>query len=239
MLYDENINNNVDSLGLNKFIAKVYGWMFLGLITTAIIAAVIGIGVYTNYFINSFVVSLASGGIYVLLIAEVALVWILSANISKMKASTAKFMFLLYSVMNGVSIGIICLTVDISTVYKAFLMTAVTFGVMSLYGYKTKSDLTKAGNIFKMGLIGLIVISVLNIFLKSSGLDWIICIIGMAVFLGLTAYDTKKIKQFYYNGLNNFDQATISKIAIIGALELYLDFINLFLYILRIFSRER
>lgn len=236
MDYNENVNIENENLGLNKFMAKVYGWMFMGLITTALIALGVVIGLFVSSEFANFIIQFMQGGIYILPIAELILVFVLSAKINTMKPSTAKIMFLVYSIMNGLTIGIICLGFGIATVYKAFLMTALTFGVMSLYGYKTKSDLSRAGNIFKMGLIGLIIISVLNLFMRSSGLDWIICIVGMAVFLGLTAYDTKKIKEFYYNSANMSDTATISKITIIAALELYLDFINLFLYILRIFG---
>lgn len=238
MYYDENIDLEVDSSGLNKFMAKVYGWMFLGLLVTAFIAIAMVVGIYTSDSFLNLVVTLLNGGIYVLFIAELVLVWRLSAKINTMKVSTARFMFLLYSIMNGVIIGIVCMGFGVTTVYRAFLMTAVAFGVMSLYGYKTNADLSKAGNIFKMGLIGLILISLLNIFLGSSSLDWIISIAGMIIFLGLTAYDTKKIRNFYINSANNTDETLVSKVAVIGALELYLDFINLFLYILRIFSRR-
>lgn len=238
MYYDDNANVELDGSGLNKFVAKVYGWMFAGLLTTAIIALALVVGIYSVPSFYNFMVNFIDKGIFILPIAELALVWILSARIGTMKPSTAKTMFLVYSVMNGITIGIICLGFGVFTVYKAFLMTAIMFGSMSLYGYKTKSDLTKAGNILRMGLIGLIIVSIINLFMRSSGLDWIISIVGMAIFLGLTAYDTKKLKQYYYNVASMADVATVSKVAIIGALELYLDFINLFLYILRIFGRR-
>lgn len=237
MYYDNNVNVELDD-GLNKFVAKIYGWMFTGLLTTALIALALVAGIYSVPVFRNFVISFIDKGIFILPIAELVLVLVLSAKINSMKSSTAKIMFLVYSIMNGITIGIICLGFGLFTVYKAFLMTSLMFGAMSLYGYKTKSDLTKAGNLFKMALIGLIIVSLINLFMKSRGLDWAISIIGMAVFLGLTAYDTKKIKQFYYNIVSISDTATISKVAIIGALELYLDFINLFLYVLRIFGRR-
>lgn len=237
MYYDENINAS-QSLGLNKFIAKVYGWMFAGLAATAIVAFSIILGIIAVPAFAQFMISFMSSGVYILFIAEIFIVFMISAKIDRMKPSTAKIMFLIYSILNGTTIGVICLGFGIYTVSRAFLMTAVMFGCMSLYGYKTKSDLTSAGNMFKMGLIGLIIVSVVNIFMKSNTLDWIISIVGMAIFLGLTAYDTKKIKEFYYNINVASDTAIVSKVAIIGALELYLDFINLFLYILRIFGRR-
>ena len=242
-----------DGYGLNKFMSKVYGWMFIGLLATAGVAFGIlmifygyagSIGAYN-------ILNTLWSVVGILGIAEVILVIVLSMKLHSMKASTAKIMFMVYAVLNGVNISIICLGVGINTVYRAFLLTAVAFGVMSLYGMKTNSDLTSVGNLMKMGLIGLLIMSVLNIFLGSSGLDWVICIVGLAVFLGLTAYDTKKIKNFYYSAAgysedytvigeeNAIENEMVSKVAIIGALELYLDFINIFLYLIRIFARNR
>lgn len=245
--------------GLNKFMAKVYGWMFVGLLATAAIAFGI-LMLFNSAYAGSMGAYNILKGLFsvigILSIAEVILVIVLSAKLHSMKASTAKIMFILYSLLNGVNIGVICLNVGIGTVYRAFLLTAVAFGVMSLYGMKTNSDLTSFGNIMRMGLIGLLIMSLINIFLDSSTLDWIVCIVGLAVFLGLTAYDTKKIKSFYYsvsgyaeNYLveggefslqeNSIQGEMVSKVAIIGALELYLDVINIFLYLIRIFSKNR
>jgi len=252
-MYD-NMGYVSDSSGLNKFMAKVYGWMFAGLLVTAAVAFSILMLLYSAYggsmgaynILNALV-----SGVYVLCIAEVILVIVLSAKINSIKASTAKIMFIVYAMLNGVNIGMICLNVGILTVYRAFLLTAVAFGAMSLYGMKTNADLTSFANLMKMGLIGLLIMSVLNIFLGSNGLDWVICIVGLAVFLGLTAYDTKKIKNFYYNVAaysedyvvvgeeNSMQNEMVSKVAIIGALELYLDVINIFIYLLRIFSKNR
>ncbi len=243
-----------DSSGLNKFLAKVYGWMFAGLLVTAAVAFGILMLLYSAYAGSMGAYNILNAllsGVGILCIAEVILVIVLSAKLNSMKASTAKIMFMVYALLNGVNIGVICLNVGIGTVYRAFLLTAVAFGVMSLYGMKTNTDLTSFGNLMKMGLIGLLVMSLINIFLGSDTIDWIVCIVGLAVFLGLTAYDTKKIKGFYYSmsgysedylveGEENTVQGEmVSKVAIIGALELYLDVINIFLYLIRIFSKNR
>ncbi len=240
MDYNNNVNVELNDSGLSSFVSKVYGWMFAGLFTTAMIVLALMIGVYKVSSFYYFWINFISKGSFIFPIAEMVLVIVLSSKVNSMKVSTAKAMFIVYSVMNGLTIGIsiVCLGLSLATVCKAFLMTAIMFGVMSVYGAKTKSDMTKSGSLFKMGLSGLLIVSVVNLFMRSNSLDWIICIVGMAIFLGLTAYDTKKIKQCYYSVSAISDTATVSKFAIIGALELYLDFINLFLYILRIFGKR-
>ncbi len=234
MYYDDNISAKLDDSELNSFMSKVYGWMFAGLFTTAITALALIIGIYNLPLLINFI----GKSIFILPIVEIVLVFILSYKINSIQPNTAKIMFLIYSIVNGLTIGIVCLGFSLVTIWRAFFMTSLMFGAMSMYSCKTKSDMTKAGNIFKVGLVGLLIVSIVNLFINSSTLDWIICIVGMAVFLGLTAYDTRKIKQYYYAVSTVCDTATVSKFAIIGALELYLDFINLFLYIIRIFGKR-
>lgn len=234
MYYDDNIIAKLDDSELNSFMSKVYGWMFAGLFTTAITALALIIGIYNVPLLVNFI----GKNIFILPIVELVLVFVLSYKINTIKSNTAKIMFLVYSIVNGLTIGIVCLGFSLVTIWRAFFMTALMFGTMSVYSCITKADITKAGNIFKVGLVSLLIVSIVNLFIKSSTLDWIICIVGMAVFLGLTAYDTRKIKQYYYYISGTSDTATVSKFAIIGALELYLDFINLFLYIIRIFGKR-
>ena len=217
---------------LSVYFAKVFGWMFLGLFATAA----------TAYFTanSDFLMGIVYSNIFVffgIMIAEIALVVYLSARITKIQYSTAVFVFLLYAVLNGITFSVILLIYTQTTIASTFMITALTFGAMSLYGYITKTDLSRFRNILFMGLIGLIILSLVNIFLRSDTASWIISILGLFVFLGLTAYDTQKIKQLYYATQNNLELQR--KVAIRGALSLYLDFINLFLILLRLFGRRR
>lgn len=220
----------LETLGL--YTARVFGWMFLGLLLTAGAAffatsspALLNV-LFGNYF--SFII---------LMLAEFALVMYLSARITRMQYGTAIFSFLLYSVLNGLTLSVILLVYTYSSVAYTFGITSITFGVMSLYGFITRTDLTRIGNMLFMGLIGLIVLSVVNMFLRASSIEWLISILGIFIFLGLTAYDTQKIKQYYYSTIDNLELSR--KIAIMGALRLYLDFINLFLTLLRLFGKRR
>ncbi len=217
---------------LSVYFAKVFGWMFLGLFATAAAA----------YFTanSDFLMGIVYSNIFVffgIMIAEIALVVYLSARITKIQYSTAVFVFLLYAVLNGITFSVILLIYTQTSIASTFMITALTFGAMSLYGYVTKTDLSRFRNILFMGLIGLIILSLVNIFLRSDTASWIISILGLFVFLGLTAYDTQKIKQLYYATQNNLELQR--KVAIRGALSLYLDFINLFLILLRLFGRRR
>lgn len=173
-----------------------------------------------------------------LIIAEFALVVMLSARIHKMTAPTATMMFIVYSLLNGVVLSSIFLFYTAQSIANVFFITAGTFGVMSVYGMVTKSDLSKIGNICFMALIGLIIATVVNMFLKSEGMMLVISYIGVLIFVGLTAYDTWKIKndiRQYGTEVNDMTQ----KLALMGALSLYLDFVNLFLYLLRIFGNRK
>ena len=174
---------------------------------------------------------------YGLIAAEFGLVWFLSSRITSLSLSTATLMFIAYSVINGATLSILLLVYTMESIGMVFFITAATFGVMALIGYTTKTDLSKIGNILFMALIGLIIASVVNMFMHSSGLQLIISYVGVLIFVGLTAYDTQKIKQMLY------DQETADegaqKLALLGALSLYLDFVNLFIYLLRILGNRK
>lgn len=174
--------------------------------------------------------------IWTAIIAELAVVFILSGCISKLNSAGALVLFILYSVLNGVSFSVYFLVFDINSIYKIFLITSLMFLGMTVYGFTTKSDLRSAGRYLTMALIGVVVASLLNILFKSSKLDWILSIISVGVFVGLTAYDTQRILSVakYSDGTDGY-----KKIAVIGALELYLDFINIFINLLRLFGKRK
>ena len=172
---------------------------------------------------------------YGLFIAEFALVIGLTAAINKISALTATLMFLLYSVINGATLSSIFLIYEIGSITTTFFVTAGTFGAMAIYGSITQRDLTKLGGILTMALIGIILATLVNLFLKSGMMDTIISIIGVIIFVGLTAYDAQKIKAMLGNAEIN---DTTQKLAVLGALTLYLDFVNLFLYLLRFMGKR-
>ena len=211
---------------------KVYVWMTLALALTGFtaygVATSPGIlqAIYTNQIL-----------FWGLIIAEFALVFGVSAAINRISLTTATLMFILYSVINGALLSYIFLAYTASSVATVFFITAGTFGVMALIGYTTKTDLSSMGKILFMALIGLIIATVVNIFVKSSGLTMILSYVGVLIFVGLTAYDTQKIKQMLLQAPDAGEAS--QKIALLGALSLYLDFINLFIYLLRIFGREK
>ena len=211
-----------------KFMAGVYGWMALGLIISALAAfvTVSSPSLLRLFYGNSFMM-------IGLVIIEFVLVFTLVGRIAKMSVSSARFFFILYSIVNGITLSSVLLLYTGTSIAQIFFTTALMFGAMSVYGLKTKTDLSSFGRYFTMAIIGLIIASLFNFFLRSSSLDWIISIITVVVFTGLTAYDTQKMMRIsvYADGSENFQ-----KVAIIGALELYLDFINMFLALLRLFG---
>ena len=171
---------------------------------------------------------------WVLIIAELGIVFAISGAINKLSSATATMLFYVFAIVNGLMLSTIFLVYSPGAITKTFFITAGTFGAMSIYGYFTNSDLTKWGSFFFMALIGLIIASVVNMFVHSSGLDWIISIVGVLLFVGLTAWDTQQIKRMaMMTGVENQ-----GKLATWGALSLYLDFINLFIYLLRIFGNR-
>ena len=212
---------------------NVYTWMACGLAMTALTAMIVGRN-------ENWVYTLATSGMYWgLLIAEVVLVIFLSARINKMSFVTAGLMFAAYAILNGVTMSIIMLAYTAESIAQAFFVTAGTFGGMSLVGFFIKKDLSAMGRTMMMALIGLIIATIVNIFWQNSMMASILNYAGVIIFVGLTAYDTQKIKvmlqQAQYAGIS--DQT--NKLALMGSLTLYLDFINLFLYILRLFGNRK
>ena len=210
---------------------KVYVWMTLALVITGFTAYGVATspGVQQAIFTNQIV-------FWGLVIAEFALVIGVSAAINRLSLATATLMFILYSVINGALLSSIFLIYTASSISTVFFITAGTFAAMALIGYTTKTDLSSIGKYLFMALIGLIIATFVNFFIKSSGFDYVLSYIGVLIFVGLTAYDSQKIKQMLLQAPDAGEAA--QKIALLGALSLYLDFINLFLYLLRIFGRR-
>jgi uncharacterized protein len=215
-----------------EFVRRVYNWMGLGLALTAVVSLFTASSPSLLGFIfgKPFV-------FFGLIIAELGLVIGLSAGINRMQASTAGFMFFLYSAFNGLTLSVILIAYTRASIAGTFFVTAGTFGAMSLYGYTTRRDLTSWGSFLTMGLIGIILASLVNLFFKSEAVTWVVTYVGIIVFVGLAAYDAQKIKAMALQGFG--DEESERKGAIIGALQLYLDFINLFLLLLRIFGKRR
>ncbi len=217
--------------GLNAYISKVFGRMFIALLVTAAAAF------FTATSQTMIRLIFSSPMMILLVVAELVIVFSLSARVSRLSYSSATALFYAYAVINGMTLASVFILYDIGTVYTAFVTTSVAFGVMAIYGMVTKNDLTKIGSIFTMALIGIIVASVINMFVRSSQFDLLISFIAVALFSGLVAFDTQKLKSFYYSSTGDYQMQR--KIGILGALSLYLDFINIFLYILRIFGNRR
>ena len=210
---------------------KVYVWMTLALVITG--ATAYGVATSPGIQMALFSNQLLFWG---LVIAEFALVIGISAAINRLSLTTATLMFILYSVINGAMLSSIFLIYTMSSIASVFFITAGTFGVMALIGYTTKKDLTSMGKILFMALIGIIIATIVNIFLKSSGLQMIVSYLGVLIFVGLTAYDSQKIKNMLQIAPDASEAS--QKLALLGALTLYLDFVNLFIYLLRIFGRR-
>ncbi len=209
---------------------KTFGWMALCLLITALAAmGVVNSGLF--YQIAS------SGAMWLLIIAELVVVFVLSARIHKMSVTTATIMLIVYSALNGATLSVIFVVYSLGSIAKTFFITTGMFGVMALVGATTKRDLSKMGSILCMALIGLIIASLVNLFLRSSGLDWIISLIGVVLFTALTAYDVQRVKRLATE-TDLYDDTQVGRLAVISALSLYLDFINLFLYLLRFFGRN-
>jgi FtsH-binding integral membrane protein len=211
------------------FFRSVYGWMFGGLLITAFAA----LWVVVSPPMQQLVIRNRAMP-WMLLIAELGIVMFLSFRITKMSAGAAASAFLVFSLLNGLSLSVIFFVYTAGSIFQAFATAAGMFGAMSIYGMVTKRDLTSWGSFFFMGLIGIIICSVVNMFLRSSALGWTISLIGVFVFLGLTAFDTQKLKAYAHAG-----GGIQTNLAVFGALTLYLDFINLFLMLLRIFGGRR
>jgi len=211
------------------FIRGVYGWMFGGLLLTAFAAlwVVMSPALQQIVIVNPVVR-------FGLIIAELAIVLFLSFGLTKMKPGTAAAAFLIYSFLNGLTLSVIFWAYSGASIVQAFVTAAGMFGAMSVFGLVTKKDLTSWGSFFFMGLIGIIICSLVNMFLNSNGLSFVISVVGVFVFVGLTAYDTQKLKRYA-----TVEGPLRENVAVIGALALYLDFINLFLFMLRLFGGRR
>lgn len=211
---------------------KVFIWMALALVITGVTAY----GVATT---PSLLVAIVTNKalFWGLIIAELALVFAVSGAINRLSLATATLLFVLYSVVNGATLSVIFLAYSMPAIIQTFFITAGTFGVMALVGYTTKTDLTSLGKLLFMALIGLVIATVVNMFVGSTGFDYILSYVGVLIFVGLTAYDTQKIKQMCMQAPDAGEH--MQKLALLGALSLYLDFINLFLYLLRIFGNNK
>ena len=215
----------------NTFLSRVYGWMTLALVisgVTAFLAAT-----------NETIIRLTIGngfGFLILAVAELALVWWLTASIHKISSGAAFFAFILYSVLNGVTLSSVFLVYKIESIFMVFFISAGMFAAMAVYGTVTKSSLSSFGKFFAMALVGIIIASLVNFLLRSPMLDWFLSIITVVIFTGLTAYDAQKMLAVSGNAS---DDEMFRKVSVIGALDLYLDFINIFLAMLRLFGRRR
>jgi hypothetical protein len=226
---------------VNEFVRSVYNWMAIGLGLTGFVAYYVAnsesaLGLLFQVTGNQLRPTML---FYGLIIGELALVFILSARVQKMQASTATAMFVIYAAVNGATLSIVFLAYTGASIVSTFFICSATFVACSLYGWMTKRDLTSLGGFLFMGLIGIIVASLVNMFIRSSAMQMIISYIGVLVFIGLTAYDTQHLKTMAVNQPDGLDAAVVRKGAILGALKLYLDFINLFLMLLRILGDRR
>ncbi|MFH0898876.1 MAG: Bax inhibitor-1/YccA family protein [bacterium] len=232
MLYQNSMDMTDVRIKEQNFITRVYGWMSFALAVTGLVSLYIAS--------NPALISKIATGRFLLIgliIAELILVVAITSMINRLSFFAASTMFVIYSVLNGVTFSTIFLVYTMSSIASTFFATAGTFAVMSCYGWYTKKDLTTIGNICVMALIGIIIASLVNMFLQSSGLYWIITYAGILIFVGLIAYDTQKIKAMAGNFTINSEEG--KKGALLGALALYLDFINLFLMLLRIFGDRK
>ncbi len=219
---------------VNDFVRSVYNWMCIGLALTGFIAF------YVSH--NETMVRLVFGNRLVffgLIIAELVLVFSIASKVNRMSAATATSLFVIYSALNGVTLSFIFLAYARASIVSTFFICSATFLACSVYGWTTKRDLTSWGGFLMMGLIGIIIASLVNMFIRSSAMSMVVSYIGVIVFVGLTAYDTQKIKDMALSQPDGLDGAVVRKGAILGALSLYLDFINLFLMLLRIFGGSR
>lgn len=222
-----------DVQATNAFLRGVYNWMTLGLGLTALVAYMVAStpAVAQAIFTNPVL-------LWGLLLGELGLVFAISGAVHRMSAGTATGLFLLYSALNGATLSVILLVYTAASIFKAFIVCTGMFAAMSVYGATTKKDLTSWGTFLFMGLIGVIIASIVNIFMASSALDFVISGVGVLVFTGLTAYDTQKLKVMGESAPMD-DALAIRRGTILGALTLYLDFINLFLFLLRFFGGSR
>ena len=241
--YTKTADQAVIDEGLRAYMLKVYNYMTTGLLLTGIVAYFFGKASIVTGDMGQIVGVTQIGALlfgsplkWVVMLAPLGFVFYLSARINKMSVSSAQITFWIFSAIMGLSLASLFIEFTHSSIARVFFITSGTFAAMSLYGYTTKRDLTKLGSFLFMGLIGIIIASIVNIFIGSSALQFAISVIGVLVFIGLTAYDTQNIKNMYFEG----DSESVgAKKALIGALRLYLDFINLFILLLQLFGQRR
>ena len=219
---------------VNSFVRSVYNWMAIGLGITGVVAY----GVANSPGVREIVFG-APLVFFGLIIAQLVMVFMISARIQRMQASTATMLFIVYSALNGATLSSIFLAYTQSAITSTFFICAATFTACSVYGWTTRRDLTTMGGFLTMGLIGIVIASVVNMFVQSGAMSTIVSYVGVLVFVGLTAYDTQDIKNMALSQPDDIDAGAVRKGAILGALKLYLDFINLFLMLLRIFGSSR
>ena len=236
--------------GLRAHMNKVYGTMSIGMLITAAAAwALAGLSVttdpsaavaqYGSSYLTSFGVTLYASPLkWVIMFAPLVMVFAFSAMINRMSTATAQLVFYVYAALMGASLSSIFLIYASASIAQVFLITAIAFAGLSLYGYTTKKDLSGFGTFLMMGVIGLVVASIVNIFLQSGAMMFAISVIGVLLFAGLTAYDTQNIKNTYIEHAVHGDQEWLGKAAIMGALQLYLDFINMFMFLLQLFGNR-
>lgn len=214
-------------MGDNKLLSKSFLWMCIGLLITFVTG--FGVSMSERMLENIF----GGSGFWILVILEFVLVIVLSARVMKMNPTTAKICFILYSFVSGLTFSSIFVVYELTSIMMIFLVSAIIFGIMAFIGYTTKVDLSRVGFYLLMALLGVILVSIINIFLGNGTLEIIICIICLLLFIGITAYDVQKIRALESTGLPE------DNLAIYGALELYLDFINIFLQILELFAKNK
>lgn len=219
---------------INDFVRSVYNWMCVGLALTGVVAyyASTSEALLRLVFGNTLI-------LMVLILAELALVFSISGMVNRMSGGTATTLFVIYAALNGITLSFIFLVYSRVSIVSTFFICSATFLACSIYGWTTKRDLTSLGGFLMMGLIGIIIASLVNAFVGSNAVSAIVSYIGVIVFVGLTAYDTQKLKNMALTQPDGLDAGVVRKGAILGALSLYLDFINLFLMLLRIFGQSR
>ena len=226
--------------GLRSYMLKVYNYMASALVLTgfvALLTAKFAVVSFEPLIYSNFGKTLYQSGLaWVVMLAPLGVVFYMSFGIAKMSASKAQTVFWIFAALMGLSLSSIFIAYTEASIARVFFITAGTFGAMSIYGYSTKRDLTKFGSFLMMGLIGIIIASLVNLFMKSAMMYFVISILGVLIFVGLTAYDTQKIKNMY---LVSDSGELMGKKAVMGALTLYLDFINLFIMLLRLFGQRR
>jgi FtsH-binding integral membrane protein len=232
------VQSQEETAAISKtFMSSVFSWMFAALAITSVVAYYFGNSIDLLQLLVDPTLGKMTGLGYAVMFSPLAFVLIMSFGFNKLSYPVLLFIFLLFSAVMGMSLSFIFLAYTASSIFGTFVAASGMFGVMALVGYTTKTDLTKFGSIMIMGLVGIIIASVINMFLQSSGMDYIISFIGVLVFTGLTAYDVQKLKNI--GAGVQFGTAVASKLVIMGALSLYMDFINLFLMLLRLFGDRK